>query len=472
VLLVWRTNEYSPFMFRGGMAALSVANAIVVAAVATPGGLVGVALGARALRWIGVRSYGIYLWHYPIIVLTAPAGSAGNPVSVVRAVAVVAGTVAIAALSWKFIEEPIRRGGLRRWPARGTAPTGAIGTAPNGGIGTAPGAGARPWQRLGVLGSPLAVGGLCLLAVAGVTAGVTSANAHQGTGSGSTAATGSGGTALTQSAAAAGGLGGGSAGTGSASMTSTSHSAKGAGSHTATSSTDDSSRQATTGGFTEQPVIGGPATTLANGAASVAALPTPPPRTSCTSVVHIGDSTSEGLFSNDYLPDKAQQIPAQYADVGVKTTYDRVVGATSVVESLPGTPNAATMAKGMLKSGYHGCWVIALGTNDTADVYVGSEVSRAARIKEMMSLIGNQPVMWVEVKSILTSGPYSEQNMELWNQALQQALPSYPNMRLYNWPAVVQTSWFINDGIHYTSDGYAHRGRMIAEALAEAFPAN
>jgi peptidoglycan/LPS O-acetylase OafA/YrhL len=469
VLLVWRTNEYSPFMFRGGMAVLSVATAVVVAAVATPGGLVGAALGCRPLRWIGVRSYGIYLWHYPIIVLTAPAGSAGNPVSVVRAVAVVAGTVAIAALSWKFVEEPIRRGRLRRWSARG-----AVRTAPANG--TAAVGGTRPWQRLSVLGSPLAVGGMCLLAVAGVTAGVTSTNGHQqSTGSGATAqtgATGTAGTALTQSAAAAGGQTLGPGVTRSASMTSTAHSAKGAGADTATSSSDDSSSQPTNGGFTEQPVIGGPATTLANGAASVAALPTPPPRTSCTSVVHIGDSTSEGLFSNDYLPDKSQQIPAQYADVGVKTTYDRVVGATSVVESLPGTPNAATMAKGMLKSGYHGCWVIALGTNDTADVYVGSEVSRASRIKEMMSLIGNQPVMWVEVKSLLTSGPYSEQNMELWNQALQQALPSYPNMRLYNWPAVVQNSWYISDGIHFTSDGYAHRGQMIAEALAEAFPAN
>jgi len=107
-----------------------------------------------------------------------------------------------------------------------------------------------------------------------------------------------------------------------------------------------------------------------------------------------------------------------------------------------------------------------------ADVAVGSEVSRAQRIKTMMAIIGNQPVMWVEVKSILSSGPYSEPNMELWDQALQQALPSYPNMRLYNWPAVVQHSWFISDGIHYTSDGYAHRGQMIAEALAEAFPAN
>jgi len=391
-------------------------------------------------------------------------------------VAVVAATIAIAAISWRFVEEPIRRGSYQRQApvVVGTATATATGTATGTGTGTG-----SSGRRLAVLSSPLAIGGVCLLAVAGITAGVTSANAHGSrAGAGTTADTGTAGTAgtaLAQSAAASSAAKAqrGAAKTGSAAMTSAGRkSGQAASSNPAVSSDDAATLQATSGRYSLQPVIGGPATTLANGAASVAALPTPPPRTSCTSVVHIGDSTSEGLFSNDYLPDKSQQIPAQYAAVGVKTTYDRVVGATSVVESLPGTPNAYKMAQGMIKSGYHGCWVIALGTNDTADVFVGSEVSRAARIKEMMSLIGNQPVMWVEVKSLLSSGPYSETNMELWNQALQQALPHYPNMRLYDWPAVVQTSWYINDGIHFTSDGYAHRGQMIAEALAEAFPAN
>lgn len=57
-LLVWRTTQYSVFMFRGGLEVLSVATALAVAAVAVPGSLLGRALGWRPLRWLGVRSYG------------------------------------------------------------------------------------------------------------------------------------------------------------------------------------------------------------------------------------------------------------------------------------------------------------------------------------------------------------------------------------------------------------------------------
>jgi lysophospholipase L1-like esterase len=44
-------------------------------------------------------------------------------------------------------------------------------------------------------------------------------------------------------------------------------------------------------------------------------------------------------------------------------------------------------------------------------------------------------------------------------------------MQIYNWPADVQRSWYISDGIHFTSAGYAHRAVAIADALADAFPA-
>jgi lysophospholipase L1-like esterase len=147
-----------------------------------------------------------------------------------------------------------------------------------------------------------------------------------------------------------------------------------------------------------------------------------------------------------------------------------VVGGTSIVEEYDNQPNAYKVAARYKAAGYHGCWVLALGTNDTADVAVGSGVGVATRIREMMSVIGGQPVLWITVKSLLSGGPYAERNMQQWNQALRDARPRYPNMRVYDWASVVQSSWFISDEIHYTSAGYAARAELIADALAAAFP--
>lgn len=134
-------------------------------------------------------------------------------------------------------------------------------------------------------------------------------------------------------------------------------------------------------------------------------------------------------------------------------------------------PNAYPVAQRLIQAGYHGCWVLALGTNDTADVAVGSNVSNAERIQRMMSLLGPAPVMWVNVRSLVASGPYSERDMQSWDQALLRACPRYLNMRVFNWAAFAQRAWFIPDGIHFTSAGYAMRSRLIAGALATAFPA-
>jgi peptidoglycan/LPS O-acetylase OafA/YrhL len=483
-LLVVRTNQYSEFMFRGGLVVLSVATAATIAAVVTPGSVLGLALGCTPLRWIGVRSYGIYLWHFPVIVLTTAVGAAGGPVSPFRAVALVALTVGVAAVSWRYVEDPIRRGARLRWVTPDTAiqlneakvneakvyvakATG--GPDMTGEPGTGAGGGPRPsrGRRPGLLGSPqgiAAIGGMGVLGVAVLVGVVTAfmrltpASAHP---------------AVSPSPLAAAGQLSNSAGKQPPTPT------PAAGKPPATGKAPATGKQAGTpaakgkqSGTAAPTVKPHKAKAVTAGPAAAVHSQPAPPRTSCTSVVHIGDSTSEGLISPDYEPNPANRITARYADVGVKQSIMKIVGATSVVESLPGTPNAYDMASEVKQGGFSGCWVLALGTNDTADVYVGSNVDRVQRIEEMMKLIGNQPVMWVEVSSLVSSGPYSEQNMELWNQALQKLQPRYPNMRIFNWPAVVHQSWFISDGIHFTSNGYAHRATAIADALAKAFPAS
>ncbi|TDY42591.1 peptidoglycan-N-acetylmuramate O-acetyltransferase [Alicyclobacillus sacchari] len=111
--MIWQTNEYENFLYRGGLFLLSIATAVLVACLAHPDTRLGRLFGMQPLRWLGVRSYGIYLWHFPIIVLTTPLMDA-NQFNGGRAAAQVLASIVIAALSWRLLEEPIRRLGRRK----------------------------------------------------------------------------------------------------------------------------------------------------------------------------------------------------------------------------------------------------------------------------------------------------------------------------------------------------------------------
>ena len=196
-----------------------------------------------------------------------------------------------------------------------------------------------------------------------------------------------------------------------------------------------------------------------------------PPRTSCQSVAHIGDSTSLDLISPGSLPDPAQQLGAQYHDVGVRHVRIDASGGRSIVEELPNQINGYKVASSYWAHGYRGCWVFALGTNDVANVQAGSAVGLTARIDQMMSQAHGEPVLWVNTRTELFAGPWADAGEQAWDAALAQALKTYPNLRIFNWSAVAQPSWFLGDGIHYNTVGCAIRAHDIAAALAHAFPA-
>ncbi|HMF83751.1 MAG TPA: acyltransferase family protein [Acidimicrobiia bacterium] len=119
---IWtHTSEEAGWLYRGGFTLCALLVAIVIASVTRPTpGRLGTALSSRAVRWVGTVSYGLYLWHWPLYVLISKerTGLDGAPLLLARLMA----TFAVAALSFYLVERPIRRGSLRRWRARVTAP--------------------------------------------------------------------------------------------------------------------------------------------------------------------------------------------------------------------------------------------------------------------------------------------------------------------------------------------------------------
>ncbi len=121
----WMTDA-TPLPYQGGLALVSLLSAVAITGAITPGSSLGAALELRPLRWIGERSYGLYLWHWPVWVLltdatatlVGPNLSASVEAWVVGAAAAVV-TFAVASISYEFIEQPIRTRGfgatLRRW---------------------------------------------------------------------------------------------------------------------------------------------------------------------------------------------------------------------------------------------------------------------------------------------------------------------------------------------------------------------
>jgi peptidoglycan/LPS O-acetylase OafA/YrhL len=125
--VLWATaTENSTFAFSGGFLLASLASALVIlGAVVAPRGPAVRLLEIPPLPALGRISYGVYLWYWPVLLVMS--GSRLHwgvyPLFAAR----VAVTVAIAALSAKLIEVPIRRGALPQWRSLVAAPLAAAG---------------------------------------------------------------------------------------------------------------------------------------------------------------------------------------------------------------------------------------------------------------------------------------------------------------------------------------------------------
>lgn len=105
-----RIEGYSSFLYKGGQGLASLLTVLVITALLNENSILNKALSLQPLRWIGVLSYGIYLWHYPIILLVSNGKKSVWWMMVIDILL----TGILSALSYYFIETPIRHEAIGR----------------------------------------------------------------------------------------------------------------------------------------------------------------------------------------------------------------------------------------------------------------------------------------------------------------------------------------------------------------------
>ena len=396
-LLFWLLPDYSPHLYNWGLIALSIATVAVIAAALDQRSLLSRFFALAPLRWIGERSYGIYLWHLPAIVFI-PDWSVAHPILVTVI------SILLAAISWALVEDPIRRNGVvepvKNW-----------------------------WAKRKSIGMPrlgLTVPATLMAAV--IAMGIPAAwNDTLG--------------------------------------------------QEETPGSQQMGLKVGGGGPKKDTAAAAPAPHASSSAAPSSAAPDPNQKgkTRCTTIIHVGDSTSIGMFSDDYVSDPSLNAQVTYKNVGAQEVVADVTGARSTVEALEGDPTILDSVNQLLQQGYGegDCWVIGAGVNDAANRAVGGSGEEDWRVDQIMQVLGKARVMWPTAKTNLDSGAYANANMAPFNEALLKARDRYPNLVVYDWAADARTEWFLEgDDVHYNTGGNEKRAEYFSKAIAKAFPAD
>lgn len=180
----------------------------------------------------------------------------------------------------------------------------------------------------------------------------------------------------------------------------------------------------------------------------------------CRALVHLGDSLSLNTEA---------KIKSLYHYMGFTTVEVHAVNGGSIW--YPSGRSGLEMARYYRKKyGTNICWVIALGTNDSAS---SNSKQWTQRIDSIMSVIGKDPVMWVNVWFWSKTRPnYNLFVATAWNSLLFQYQKKYANIRIFDWATIAKSNpgWFIYDGLHYNSTGMSRRALWISSAAGIMFP--
>ncbi len=166
--------------YRGGMVAVVLLTALLLLALDHPGSRIAPLADRGPAGWVGERSYGLYLWHWPVVVLLGAAlpgidrtGATGWMLGLLA----LAISLPLAAGSFRWLEQPVRRRGLAalgfgRRAGAAPSPAGAPPASPAAGAAADAPTARRPWAVA------LAATAVTALLLAGTAAAVVRAPAE------------------------------------------------------------------------------------------------------------------------------------------------------------------------------------------------------------------------------------------------------------------------------------------------------
>lgn len=184
----------------------------------------------------------------------------------------------------------------------------------------------------------------------------------------------------------------------------------------------------------------------------------------CRSIAHVGDSLTM---------DATASFAEQYARRGWTDVRIDARGGRGILTFMYGGLTGIEAVRSIKASGFDGCWVIALGTNDTAntDYWVAAPDEqhqwRVNLIRSMMMELDGAKVVWINTHLPQPDIAYSSADSKAWNAALREVAFAYPNMMIFDWDAVAadHPEWTLDDHVHDTPLGSAERARIVARAV-------
>jgi hypothetical protein len=183
----------------------------------------------------------------------------------------------------------------------------------------------------------------------------------------------------------------------------------------------------------------------------------------CEHVIHIGDSLSlpmQNELKNNYLMLGAPNVILSVGN-GRSLRYAQspdTVSGLDAIEYWRNKLNGSTV-----------CWVVALGTNDSAtnDPYEWQD-----RLDALLEAVDGDTVVMVNVWYHSNTRPeYSEEDADEWNAMLTGYVARYPNFNVFDWATLAENhpEWFLYDGIHYGTLGATARVKLVSEGAMSIF---